>query len=117
MPVGLAQVVALVPGTSRAGATIVGGLLVGLDRRAAAEFSFLLALPVMLVASSYDFLKHYGDFASGDLLNLGIGLITSFVVAFLTIRLFVRFLRNHTFIGFGIYRILFGALLLYLYGF
>ncbi len=114
--IGIAQVFALIPGTSRAGSTIVGALLVGLDRKAAAEFSFLLALPVMAAASGYDLLKHFSEFAHGDLVNLAIGFVTAFVVAFLTMKLFIRFLRTHTFIGFGVYRILFGVLLLAIYG-
>jgi len=115
--IGLAQVFSLIPGTSRAGATIVGALLVGLDRRAAAEFSFLLALPVMLAVSGYDFLKHYHEFLHGNNgTNLALGFITAFFVAFITMHLFLRFLRTHTFIGFGFYRIAFGLVLIWLYG-
>ncbi len=114
--IGIFQVFSLVPGTSRAGATIVGGLLVGLDRRAAAEFSFLLALPVMLAVSGYDLLKHYHQFAGSDFMNLAIGFITAFVVAYLTMQLFIRFLKTHTFIAFGIYRIAFGVFLFWFYG-
>ncbi len=115
--IGIAQVFSLIPGTSRAGATIVGGLLVGLDRRAAAEFSFLLALPVMLAVSGYDFLKHYHEFAGNNAINLAIGFVTAFIVAFATMHLFLRFLRTHTFIAFGFYRIAFGIVLIWLYGF
>lgn len=115
--IGIAQVFALIPGTSRAGATIVGALLVGLDRRAAAEFSFLLALPVMLAASGLDFLKHYHEFAGSNGIHLALGFVTSFVVAFFTMHLFLRFLKTHTFIGFGFYRIAFGIVLIWLYGF
>ena len=113
--IGIAQVFSLIPGTSRAGATIVGGLLVGLDRRAAAEFSFLLALPVMLAVSGYDLLKHYHEFAGNDLMNLAIGFITAFVVAYFTMQLFIRFLKTHSFIAFGFYRIAFGIILIYFY--
>ncbi len=112
--IGLAQVFALVPGTSRAGASIIGALLVGLNRKASAEFSFLLALPVLAAAAGFDILKHYQDFSESNLLTLGIGFVTSFIVAYITIKLFLRFLQKFTFIGFGIYRILFGAVLLYL---
>lgn len=111
--VGVAQVFALVPGTSRAGASIVGALLVGLNRKASAEFSFLLALPVLAAAAGFDFLSHYKDFGEGELFSLLLGFITSFFVAYLTIRLFIGFLQKFTFAGFGVYRIAFGALLLW----
>jgi len=110
--IGVAQVFALVPGTSRAGASIIGALLVGLDRKASAEFSFLLALPVLAAAAGFDLLKHYNDFSESNLLALGVGFITSFIVAYLTIKVFLRFLQNFTFVGFGIYRIIFGTVLL-----
>ncbi|HHH40345.1 MAG TPA: undecaprenyl-diphosphate phosphatase [Sedimenticola sp.] len=113
--IGIAQVFALIPGTSRAGSTIVGALLVGLDRRASAEFSFLLALPVMLAASGYDLLKHHQEFAGAQLMPLAIGFVTAFLVAWLTMRLFIRFLERFTFNAFGVYRILFGVLLLVFY--
>jgi len=112
--IGIAQVFALIPGTSRAGASIVGGLLVGLNRKASAEFSFLLALPVLAAAAGFDMLKHYKDFMDGNLLILLVGFITSFLVAYLTIKLFIRFLDSFTFVGFGIYRILFGIILLWI---
>jgi len=112
--IGIAQVFALIPGTSRAGASIVGGLLVGLNRKASAEFSFLLALPVLAAAAGFDILKHYKEFTDGNLLVLMVGFVTSFLIAYLTIKLFVRFLDKFTFVGFGIYRILFGAILLWM---
>ena len=112
--IGIAQVFALIPGTSRAGSTIVGALIVGLSRRASAEFSFLLALPVLAAASGYDFLKHYKDFSSADYLSLAVGFVVSFIVAYFTMKLFIRFLERFTFVGFGIYRIVFGVVLLYL---
>jgi len=112
--IGIFQVFAVVPGTSRAGSTIVGALLCGLDRKSSAEFSFLLAFPVMLAASGHDLLKHYHKFSSENLLALGVGFLVSFVVAYLTIKLFLRFLEKFTFVGFGVYRILFGILLLYI---
>ncbi|MDQ6997019.1 MAG: undecaprenyl-diphosphate phosphatase [Mariprofundus sp.] len=111
--IGIAQVFALIPGTSRAGASIVGALLVGLSRKASAEFSFLLALPVMLAASGFDLLKHYQDFSGGNLLVLAAGFVVAFVSAWLVMRLFIRFLERFTFVAFGVYRILFGALLLW----
>lgn len=110
--VGIAQVFALIPGTSRAGATIIGGLLVGMDRKTSAEFSFLLAIPVMAAVSGYDLIKHYEDFANADLTAFIIGFVTAFVVAYLTIKLFLAFIQRFTFVAFGIYRILFGIILL-----
>jgi len=110
--IGIAQVFSLIPGTSRAGATIVGGMLVGLNRTASAEFSFLLALPVMTAASGLDLLKHYREFSDTNLLHLGVGFVLAFVVAYLTMKLFIAFLSRFTFVGFGIYRIIFGAILL-----
>ncbi len=112
MIIGFAQIFALVPGTSRAGSTIIGALLVGLSRKASAEFSFLLAFPVMSAVTAYDLLKHYHEFTGANLINLSIGFIISFFVAFLTIKLFLKFLDKFTFIPFGIYRIVFGILLL-----
>jgi len=110
--IGLAQIFALVPGTSRAGSTIIGALLVGLSRKASAEFSFLLAFPVMGAVTAYDLLKHYKEFSDANLLVLGVGFVTAFFVAYLTIKLFLAFLERFTFVAFGVYRILFGILLL-----
>ena len=112
--IGIAQVFALIPGTSRAGSTIIGALLSGLDRKASAEFSFLLAFPVMLAASGYDFLKHYHDFTNQNFIVLGVGFIVAFIVATLTMKLFIKFLEKFTFNTFGVYRILFGILLLWI---
>lgn len=112
--VGVAQVFALIPGTSRAGSTIVGALLVGLSRKASAEFSFLLALPVMAATSGYELLKNYKDFSNENLITLAVGFVVSFIVAYFTMKIFIRFLEKFTFVGFGIYRIIFGAVLLYL---
>ncbi len=110
--IGIAQIFSLVPGTSRAGATIIGGLLVGLDRKSSAEFSFLLAIPVMAAVSGYDLLKHYSEFADAHWGAFAIGFMTAFVVAYLTIKLFLAFLQRFTFVAFGWYRILFGIVLL-----
>jgi len=112
--IGIAQIFSLVPGTSRAGATIVGGLLSGLDRKTSAEFSFLLAIPVMAAVSGYDLLKHYKDFADANWIAFMVGFIVAFAVAYLTIKLFLAFLQRFTFVPFGIYRIVFGLILLYL---
>ncbi len=114
--IGFAQVFALIPGTSRAGSTIIGAMLGGLNRKASAEFSFLLAFPVMCATTGYDLLKHHNElFIDTNLINLLIGFIISFIVAFLTIKLFLKFLENFTFVAFGIYRIIFGVFLLLIF--
>ena len=110
--IGIAQVFALIPGTSRAGASIVGALLVGLNRKASAEFSFLLALPVMGAVSGYDMLKHYELFLQSSFMPLIVGFITSFAIAYIVMNLFIKFLEKFTFVSFGVYRILFGIILL-----
>lgn len=113
--IGLAQIAALIPGTSRAGASIIGAMLVGLTRKASAEFSFLLAFPVMCATTGYDLLKHYNDFTASNVIVLIVGFVVSFIVAFLTIKLFLKFLENFTFVAFGIYRIVFGLALLFFF--
>ena len=115
MIIGFAQIFALIPGTSRAGSTIIGALLVGLTRKASAEFSFLLAFPVMTAVTAYDLLKHYHEFSDANLMTLAVGFVVSFLVAFVTIKLFLAFLEKFTFVAFGIYRIIFGILLLVLF--
>lgn len=110
--IGIAQIAALIPGTSRAGATIIGAMLVGLNRKASAEFSFLLAFPVMCATTGYDLLKHYQDFAGANFVILAVGFVTAFIVAYLTIKLFLVFLQRFTFVAFGVYRIIFGTILL-----
>ncbi len=112
--IGIAQVFAVIPGTSRAGSTIVGALLTGLSRKAAAEYSFLLAIPVMVAASGHDLLKHYKEFSDANFIALGVGFVTAFIVAYLTMMFFIKFLEKFTFVAFGIYRILFGILLLFI---
>lgn len=110
--VGIAQVFALIPGTSRAGSTIIGALLVGIDRKASAEFSFLLALPVMVAASGLDLLKNYQEFTGVNLTPLIAGFITAFICAYFVMKWFISFLNRFTFTAFGIYRIVFGLVLL-----
>jgi len=112
--IGFAQIFALIPGTSRAGSSIIGAMLVGLNRKASAEFSFLLAFPVMCATTAYDLLKHHEELlADANILNLAVGFVVSFLVAFLAIKVFLKFLENFTFVSFGIYRILFGIFLLF----
>lgn len=113
--IGFAQIFALIPGTSRAGSTIIGALLVGLSRKASAEFSFLLAFPVMSAVTAYDLLKHYKDFSDANLTALAVGFVVSFIVALITIKLFMKFLEKFTFVAFGIYRIFFGVILLIIF--
>lgn len=115
MIIGFAQIFALIPGTSRAGSTIIGALLVGLSRKASAEFSFLLAFPVMSAVTVYDLLKHYHEFSDANLMTLAVGFVVSFFVAYLTIKLFLAFLEKFTFVSFGIYRIIFGIVLLIIF--
>ena len=112
--IGLAQVLSLIPGTSRAAATIMGAMLRGVKRAAATEFSFLLAFPVMVAASGYELMK-YRHLLTRDMLGiLGLGFVTAFVVALAVVAWFIRFVQRHEFTGFGVYRILFGALVLVL---
>lgn len=104
--IGVFQSMAMVPGTSRSGATIIGGLLLSLNRKTAAEFSFLLAVPTMLMATSYDIYKNHSQFNISDWSNLGIGFITAFLFALIAIKFLLRFISTHNFIPFGVYRIL-----------
>lgn len=110
--IGLTQCVSMVPGVSRSGATIMGGLLCGLSRTAAAEFSFLLALPTMLAATAYDIYKNHAVFQMSDVQNIAIGFVTSFIFAVISIKWLLRFVTSHTFVSFGIYRIVVGVLFL-----
>lgn len=103
--IGLFQALAVVPGVSRAAATIVGGLLMNLKRTTIVEFSFLLAVPTMLAASALDLYKSAGSFASADFGALAVGFIVSFLVAWAVIKWFIRFVQTHTFTPFGWYRI------------
>lgn len=111
--IGLFQSLAMIPGTSRSGATIIGGLLIGLKRHVATEFSFLLAVPTMFAASFYDIYKNYESFNTDGLALLAVGFVTSFVVALVVIKWFLKFVKKHSFVAFGIYRIVAGAILLY----
>ena len=103
--VGLFQSIAIIPGVSRSAATIVGGLLLGFRRAAIVEFSFLLAVPTMVAATGLDLLKNYSIFSSTDLVSLGAGFVTAFLVAIIAIRFLLKYIQTHTFISFGIYRI------------
>lgn len=109
--VGLAQSVAIIPGVSRSAATILGGLGAGLDRRAAVEFSFLLAIPTMLAATGWDIIKQGLSFDGNQWLLLLAGFLTAFVSALLVIKIFLKYIRKHNFAPFGVYRIVVGVLL------
>jgi undecaprenyl-diphosphatase len=110
--VGCAQCFALIPGTSRSGATIIGGMLFGLSRRAATEFSFFLAVPTLIAAGAYDSWKNRSLFSSADAGMWAIGLIVSFASAFLVIRWLIRYVATHDFRWFAWYRIAFGIVVL-----
>ena len=108
--IGLFQVLSLVPGTSRSGATILGGMLMGCSRAAAAEFSFYLAIPTMAGASLIKVLKFGLSFTTEELVVLGIGCVSAFVVSVIAIKTFIGYIKRHSFTAFGWYRIALGAL-------
>lgn len=110
--IGLAQVLSLVPGTSRSGATIMGGLIFGLSRKTAAEFSFFLAIPTMFAATVYDLYKNRALLDMHDLPMFAVGFVAAFISAMWAVRSFIRFVSNHTFIAFAWYRIVFGLFVL-----
>ncbi|MGD9509819.1 MAG: undecaprenyl-diphosphate phosphatase [Geminicoccaceae bacterium] len=110
--IGLCQTVSMIPGVSRAGATIMGGVLLGLDRKAAAEFSFFLAIPTMLGASTLDLYKGWDRLDASLALDLAVASAAAFVTAVIVVRAFVTFLGRHTFAPFGWYRIAAGLLML-----
>jgi len=112
LKVGFAQCFALIPGTSRSGATIIGGMLFGLSRKAATEFSFFLAVPTLMAAGAYDSLKHRHLFSVNDLGMWAVGFAASFVSAFLVIRWLIRYVATHDFRWFAWYRIAFGIVVL-----
>ena len=109
---GLAQAVALIPGTSRAGATIIGGLLFGLSRKAATEFSFFLAIPTLLSAGAYEIVKNRHLFSTDDIGLFAVGLAASFVSAMIAVRALLRYISTHDFTVFAWYRIAFGVVVL-----
>ncbi len=112
LKVGFAQAFALIPGTSRSGATIIGGMLFGLSRRAATEFSFFLAVPTLVAAGFYDLYKHRALLDSGDLGVFSAGGAAAFVSAFLCVRWLLRYIATHDFSAFAWYRIVFGLVVL-----
>ena len=112
LKVGIAQCFALIPGTSRSGATIIGGMLFGLSRKAATEFSFFLAVPTLIAAGLYDAWKHRDMLSTADAPVFGVGVVVSFVSAFVVIRWLIRYVATHDFKPFAWYRIAFGLVVL-----
>lgn len=103
--IGVIQSIAIVPGVSRSAATIIGAMLLGYKRSAAVEFSFLLAIPTMLAASGLDLIKSAGSISGGGFMTLALGFVIAFVVAYASITWLLKYIKDHTFIGFGVYRI------------
>ena len=110
--IGLFQCISMIPGVSRAAATIIGGISTGLSKKQAMEFSFLLAVPTMFAATGYDLLKSSFSFSKEEVTLLGIGMIISFVTAIFAVKLFVKLVENYGFKQFGYYRIVIGVLFL-----
>ena len=113
LTIGFFQSLSMVPGTSRSGATLIGGLFMGLNRKSAAEFSFLLAIPTMFIATAYDLIKHRHELVVDDWSMLIVAFITAFIFAFATVKAFVGFVSLHTFVPFAIYRIIVGVIFFY----
>jgi undecaprenyl-diphosphatase len=110
--IGVIQALALIPGTSRSGATIIGGLFSGLSRRTAAEFSFLLAIPVIFAAAGYELWKARADLAVSDISSLVVSSVVSFASALVAVKFLLRYVSKHSFAAFAWYRILFGGVIL-----
>jgi len=113
LKVGMAQCFSLIPGTSRSGATIMGGMLFGLSRNVATEFSFFLAIPVMFAASGYQLVKYRALLDASDLANIAFGFAVSFVFALLAVKALIRYVAHHDFNAFAWYRIVLGTLVLW----
>jgi undecaprenyl-diphosphatase len=112
LKVGLVQCFAMIPGTSRSGATIIGGMLMGLSRKAATDFSFYLAIPTLIGAGGYSLYKERALLSWADAPMFGVGLLFAFASAWLCIRWLLRYIASHSFSGFAYYRIAFGILIL-----
>ncbi len=113
LKIGLAQCLALVPGTSRSGATIIGGMLFGLSRRTATEFSFFLAVPTLFAASAYELVKNRALLSSDDISLFAVGFVAAFLSAFVAVRALLRYIATHDFTPFAWYRIAFGLMVLW----
>jgi undecaprenyl-diphosphatase len=112
LKVGLVQCLAMIPGTSRSGATIIGGMLMGLSRKAATDYSFYLAIPTLVGAGAYSLYKERALLTMGDVPLFAVGLVFSFISAWLCVRWLLRFISTHSFVGFAYYRIAFGVVVL-----
>ena len=112
LAVGLFQILALIPGTSRSGSTIMGGMVWGLDRKTATEFSFFLAVPIMVAASGYSILKNLSAFSSQELGLIAIGFATAFASGLIAVKALLRFVSSKNFVPFAYYRIIFGGIIL-----
>jgi undecaprenyl-diphosphatase len=112
LKVGLVQCTALVPGVSRSGATIIGAMLLGFNRKAATEFSFFLAIPMLFGAAAYDIYKNRDLLSAADIPLFAVGLVVSWLSAWVCVKWLLRFVGNHTFVPFAWYRIAFGGLIL-----
>lgn len=110
--IGIFQAISVIPGVSRSAATILSGMAVGLNRRAATEFSFLLAIPTMFAATSLDLIKNINSFEISQLNIMAIGFIASFLTAYLTVKWFINFVEKKNLISFGVYRIIFSLIFL-----
>lgn len=113
--IGIAQSFSIIPGTSRAAATIIGGLLVGVKRNVAVEFSFLLAVPTMIAATGLDLIKSEFNFSSQELMSLAVGFLGSFITALLVVKWFIKFIGDNNFFWFGVYRIVLAVIFLFLF--
>lgn len=107
--IGLCQALAVIPGVSRSGATIVGGVLLGMSRKAIVDFSFILAVPTMLAATLLEIIKHHDEMSFDQSGLLAVGFVTSFIVALFSIKWLLSYVKKHTFVAFGVYRILAAA--------
>ncbi|MBP3981059.1 MULTISPECIES: undecaprenyl-diphosphate phosphatase [unclassified Acidovorax] len=112
LKVGLVQCLAMVPGTSRSGATIIGGMLLGLSRKAATDFSFFLAIPTLIGAGAYSLYKDRALLSAADIPLFSVGLVFSFISAWLCVRWLLRYISTHSFVPFAYYRIVFGVVVL-----
>lgn len=110
--IGIAQAFSVIPGTSRAAATIIGGLLIGAKRKVAVEFSFLLAIPTMIAATGLDLVKSNFAFTQSEILVLFVGFIGSFITALLIVKWFIKFVQSNSFLYFGVYRIILALIFL-----
>jgi undecaprenyl-diphosphatase len=113
LKVGLAQCFSLIPGTSRSGATIMGGMMFGLSRQVATEFSFFLAVPIMFAATGYQLVKYRDLLHGGDLAPFAVGFVVSFVFALIAVKALIRYVASHDFNAFAWYRIALGVIALW----